>query len=430
MFVLAAYGILIPMAKMTLSEELTWRGFVNQMTFKDIKELDARKLTFYHGFDASADSQAVGNLAAMMFDKVFIRHGYKAVLVAGGSTSLIGDPGGKDSERTLQSEETIAHNVERAKKQLEKIFADDPFTMVNNLDWTKKMTVIEYLRDIGKHFSMTPLIQRDYIASRIGEDGSGMSYAEFSYTLLQGLDYQYLYDTYGVTLQLGGSDQWGNCLSGVDLIRRTRGVETHVVTLPLVINKATGKKFGKSEDGAIWLDPSKTSVYQFYQFWLNIDDAGVGDYLKVYTMIDREEHAKVMTEFEADRAGRLAQKTLAYEVTKVVHGKAAADSVKRLSETLFSGTDYSHLKAADFSLLKAELPNVKVKPGSSLIDALVATKLASSKGEARRFLESNAIYINGQQIPLNKDRLDATDAIAGHVVLRRGRNVMAVLELH
>jgi tyrosyl-tRNA synthetase len=239
---------------MTLSEELTWRGFVNQTTLKDISDLDKGQITFYHGFDASSDSQTVGNLAAMMIDLVFIRHGSKAFILAGGATSLVGDPGGKDGERDLQAEETIAHNVGCAEAQLKKIYGNKPFTLVNNLDWTKDLSLIQFLRTIGKNFGIGDLIKKDFIASRLGEGTSGISYAEFSYTLLQGMDFLHLYDNHGVTLQLGGSDQWGNCISGVELIRRMRGAETHVLTHPLAINKATGKKFGKSEDGAIWLD--------------------------------------------------------------------------------------------------------------------------------------------------------------------------------
>ena len=200
---------------MTLSEELQWRGFVQQTTLRTLSDLDKKKQVFYHGFDASADSQTIGNLAAMMFDKVFMRHGWKAIILAGGATSLIGDPGGKDKERVLQTEETIGANVKKAEQQLKKIFGDKDFTLVNNIDWTKGMTVLDFLRDIGKHFSMTPLVQRDYIAQRIGEGGAGISYTEFSYTLLQGMDYLHLYDNYEVTMQLGGSAQWGNCLSGV-----------------------------------------------------------------------------------------------------------------------------------------------------------------------------------------------------------------------
>ncbi|TAL15239.1 tyrosine--tRNA ligase [Patescibacteria group bacterium] len=380
---------------MTLSEELAWRGFINQTTFEDIKDLDTSSRTFYHGFDASADSQTIGNLAAMMFDMVFIRHGYKAVLVAGGSTSLVGDPGGKDSERPVQTPETIAYNVARARKQLEIIFADQPFTMVNNLDWTKDMTVLDFLRDIGKNYNVSSLIQRDYIANRLGEGGTGISYAEFSYTLLQGLDYLYLYDTYGVTLQLGGSDQWGNCLSGVELIRKTRNATVDVLTLPLVINKATGKKFGKSEEGAVWLDAEKTSVYQFYQFWLNLDDEGVIDYLKIYTLLDKEVIDLIEAEQSSNPADRVAQKRLAHEVTTIVHGAERTASVERVTNVLFGDAEFDNLSGEDIEILGVEIPVVSL--GKNLVDILVESGAASSNGDAKRLIESGAVSVNGKK---------------------------------
>jgi tyrosyl-tRNA synthetase len=414
---------------MTLSEELQWRGFVNQTTYADLADLDKKKISFYMGFDASADSQTVGNLAAMMFAKTLLRHNYPGFLLAGGSTSLIGDPGGKDIERPLQDEKTIAHNVAKAAEQLKKIMHGQKFTLVNNLDWTKDMRVIPFLRDIGKHFSMTPLVQRDYIAKRIGEGGAGISFAEFSYTVLQGMDYLHLYDKHNVTLQLGGSDQWGNCLSGVELIRRARSAETHVITLPLIINKATGKKFGKSEEGAVWLDAAKTSVYRFYQFWLNADDAGVEGYLKIFTELDKPSIDEVMQEFKKDKAARAAQRTLAYEVTKLVHGKEKADSVKRVSEVLFGGGAYDILKKVDFDLLAEELPTAVVKPGAELTEVLVKSALANSKSEARRFIDQGAVYINGMQQPKEKSQLEKSDIVSGHVILRRGKNSTALLRI-
>lgn len=408
---------------MTLSEELQWRGFVQQTTFKDLSELDQKQWTFYHGFDASADSQTVGNLAAMMFDKVFIRHGHKAVLLAGGATSLVGDPGGKDKERPLQDESVIAENVKKAETQINRVFGSGEFTLVNNLDWTREMKLLDFLRDVGKHFSMTPLVQRDYIAQRIGDGGAGISYTEFSYTLLQGMDYLHLFDNYGVTLQLGGSDQWGNCLSGVELIRKTRGAETHVITLPLIINKATGKKFGKSEDGAVWLDENKTSAFKFYQFWINADDEGVEDYLKIYTELDRETIEGLMAEHRHSPESRIAQKRLAFEVTRIVHGEDKAKSVEKVSGVLFGGERYENLSGKDFEELEKELPVINTNVGETqLVDILVEGGLASSKTEARRFLEENAVYINGSQISLNKTTLDTNDMLNGYAVIRRGKN--------
>ncbi len=407
---------------MTLSEELQWRGFINQSTFTDLKQLDNKKWTFYHGFDASADSQTVGNLAAMMFDKVLMRHGNKAIILAGGATSLIGDPGGKDAERPLQDEKTVAHNVAKAEEQLKRVYSGQEFTMVNNLDWTQNLNVIEFLRDYGKHFSMTPLIQRDYIAKRLGEAGSGISYTEFSYTVLQGMDYLHLFDKYDVTLQLGGSDQWGNCLSGVELIRKARGKEVHVITLPLIINKATGKKFGKSEEGAVWLDEAKTSVYQFYQFWLNVDDNSVGDYLKIFTELNKNAIADIMKQFEAYPANRYAQKTLAYEVTKLVHGKQRADSVKKATNVLFGVGDWKELNAAEIAMLKGELQSAKA--AGDFAETLVKAGLASSKTEARNFQVAGAITVNGQKVGVNQDPPLQT----GANLVKRGKNSFAIVE--
>lgn len=402
---------------MKLSEELLWRGFVNQTTFNDITELDKEKRTFYHGFDASADSQAIGNLAAMMFDKVFIRHGYEAILLAGGATSLIGDPGGKDAERLLQDEATVRANVAAAEKQLQRIFQDDDFLLVNNLDWIKDMSMIDFLRDVGKHFGMSTLVQRDYIQKRIGEGGSGMSFTEFSYTLLQGYDFLYLNEKYNCTLQLAGSDQWGNSLSGVDLIRKVTGKEAHVITLPLVINKATGKKFGKSEEGAVWLDPAKTSPYKFYQFWLNIDDEGVGGYLKIFTLIQPEEFDALMSEFTANPSDRAAQKYLAYEVTKLVHGEEKAESARKVTETLFGGVPVQELSEEALEMLGSEIPTTDI---SELTEALIITGAASSKSEVRRLIEGGAISINGQKITEEQ-------SVSSPSLVKKGKNTFILV---
>ena len=410
---------------MTLSEELQWRGFLNQTTLDDITKLDDEKRTFYMGFDASADSQAVGNLAAMMFIWTFIRHGYDPIILAGGSTSLVGDP--KDTEeRQMQSEETIAHNVACAQKQLQKIFRDQKFRMVNNLDWTRDVKVLDFLRNIGKNFSMTNLVQRDFIAKRMGEGGSGISFAEFSYTLLQGLDYLHLFDTYNCTLQLGGSDQWGNCLSGVELIRKTRGAEVDVVTLNLVIDKTTGRKFGKSEAGAVWLDETKTSPFKFYQFWLNTGDADAIDYLKIFTLLEPGDVELLEQEMSHDAASRPAQKRLAYEVTKIVHGEDRAESVQKISNVLFGGAEYSDLEAKDFCELEAELPTSEVGNEYSLVDFMVESGLASSNTEARRFLSDSAVYINGSQLPLDQSHFTEHDFIHGYAIVRRGKNTLAL----
>jgi len=409
---------------MTLSEELTWRGLINQTTLDDVKKLDDKTWTFYHGFDASADSQAIGNLAAMMVDRVFLKHGSKGILLAGGGTSLIGDPGGKDVERPLQSKETIAHNTEAARKQLEIILAGYEFTTLNNIDWLEKLTVVDFLRDIGKHFGMSTLVQRDYIQKRIGKGGDGMSYTEFSYTLLQGYDFLHLNQEYNCDLQLSGADQWGNCLSGVDLIRKVNGSSVHALTMPLIINKATGKKFGKSEEGAVWLDESKTSVYQFYQFWLNTDDDAVEDYLKIYTLIEPAELEALLVEFRANPSDRQAQKYLAFEVTKLVHGEKRALSVQNVSEVLFGSRQFSELSQDDIVELSKEIPVVE---STGLVELLVTAGLASSNSEANRFIQSGAISVNQKKIE-SVEQFETLDDVGSHLLLKRGKNGFALIK--
>ena len=325
---------------MTLSEELSWRNFIQKSTLEDITLLDRGKWTFYIGFDASAASQTIGNLASMMMARTFLRHGRGAVLLAGGATSLIGDPGGKDQERNLLETKQVAENIKKANGQFQTVFADfeDQITYVNNLDWYRDFKLLDFLRDVGKNFSITPLTQREFIASRLGPGGSGISYTEFSYTLLQGYDYLKLFEDHGCNLQLGGSDQWGNCLSGVDLIRRKHQKIVHALTLPLIINKATGKKFGKSEERTVWLDPYLTHPSDFYQFWLNTSDEDVLDYLKIFSSLGKEEIAAIADSMRQNPEQRLAQQKLAEEATRLVHGDDYLRVCQLFSQMAFTGT--------------------------------------------------------------------------------------------
>jgi tyrosyl-tRNA synthetase len=414
---------------MKLSEELQWRGFANQTTYKDFEILDGEPLTFYWGVDPSSDSMTIGNLAAGMMAKLFMKHGHKAILLVGGATGMIGDPDGKATERDLLTLEQIEINKKSISAQYDRVFAGQEFKVVDNYDWFKDVNYLDFLRDIGKHVPMRQMLGRDFVQSRLSEDGAGISYAEFSYSLIQGYDFVHLYKEHGVTLQLCGADQWGNSIAGVDLIRRLTGGEAHVWSTPLVINKATGKKFGKTEDGAVWLDENKTSVYKFYQFWINADDEGVEDYLKIYTTLDKPTIEDIMSAHNEAKANRLAQKHLAYEVTKIVHGEVRAKSVQVLSETLFGGSDYLMLTEADFRELQTELETVQASADAELSEVLVDAGLASSKGEARRFLMSNAVYINGSQIPLEKTHFAEDDFIDGFAVIRRGKNSNALVEL-
>ena len=381
---------------MKLSEELAWRGFVNQTTIKDLSILDGQPISFYFGVDPSADSMQIGNLAAAMMVRHFINAGHKAYLLVGGATGIIGDPDGKTNERNLKTLDEIAKNKAGITAQYKTVFAGKDFTLVDNYDWFKDINYVDFLREVGKNVPLSQMLSRDFVQARIGADGSGISYAEFSYSLIQGYDFLHLNREYGVSLQLCGADQWGNSITGVDLIRRLEGKEAHVYSLPLIVNKATGVKFGKSEGGAVWLDANKTSVYSFYQFWLNVDDASVVDLLKLYTLLPKDVIDTLEAEARSNPGARAAQKALAHEVTTLVHGADRTASVERVTSVLFGGEAFDSLSDGDIEVLAAEIPTVNI--GTSLIDALVTTGIASSNGEAKRLIESGAISIAGEKI--------------------------------
>lgn len=411
--------------KALLSEDLVWRGLIKDKTFASSAWLDEPK-TFYHGVDVSSDSLTIGNLAALILAKRLIDSGWKAVLLVGGATSLIGDPGGKTAERDLKPREEISRNDEAIKKQVGKLFAGVPFIPADNYDWFKDIKYLDFLRDVGKHYSMTELMQRDFVRERMGEEGSGISYAEFSYSLVQGYDYWQLYKMHKVVLQIGGSDQWANMLSGASLIRKKEGVEVHALSMPLVVDKGTGRKFGKSEAGAVWLDPAKTSVYQFYQFWFNVDDEDAEDYLKKFTLLDKNMILTVLSKFEHNKGERLAQKTLAYEVTNLVHGEARAMSVKKISEVLFDERAFSELTAEERNVLKQELPVLVIPQSYNLASVVCDVGLASSKSEVTRLIASNAISINGSRVPMAPE--PGAFFELGDNLLKVGKNSFAVIE--
>ncbi len=402
---------------MKLSEELTWRGFVNQTTFKELGDVDIENRTFYWGVDPSASSMTIGNFAAAMMAKTFMKHGWKAILLVGGATGMIGDPDGKKQERDLLSLRDIENNKKSISAQYSQVFSGLSFDVVDNYDWFKDFNYLQFLRDIGKHVPLTQMLDRSFVRDRVGEGGAGISYAEFSYSLIQGYDFLHLFKEKGATVQLCGADQWGNSIAGVELIRRVTGGEAHIYTCPLIVNKTTGVKFGKSEGGAIWLDANLTSPYKFYQFWLNVDDEGVGDYIKVYTEIQKDEFDQLMAEFSQDRSQRAAQKYLAYEATRLVHGQDVADSIKRISEVLFSGRVVSDLTDQDFTALSLELPTSQ---NEDILEFLIETKIASSKGEARRLIEQNAVSVNGEKVT----SLDAK--LKSPSLIKKGKNVFAV----
>ncbi|MDR0957088.1 MAG: tyrosine--tRNA ligase [Candidatus Nomurabacteria bacterium] len=402
---------------MKLSEELTWRGFVGQTTFDDLTVIDKAGLKFYLGVDPSADSMTIGNLAAMILVAHFMRAGHKGILLAGGATGRAGgDPDGKDETRAKKTDSEIDHNVASIQKQFSQVLSGEEFETVNNYDWFKDIPVIDFLEKIGWHFSMTQLLDRDFVQKRIGEGGKGLNFAEFSYSLIQGYDFLHLFRTRGVTLQLCGVDQFGNCVSGMQMIRKIENSRADVFGMPLVINKSTGKKFGKSEGGAVWLDPAKTSPFKFYQFWLNADDAGVIDYMKIYTFLSKEEIEKIAEDHAKNPSERLAQKTLAYEVTKMVHGEKTVASVERVTKVLFSGADFSELTDEDLANLANEIPTVKLDGDSKTItQILVESEIAKSNGEARRLIEQNAISMNGVKITSDQN-------ISEKSLIKKGKN--------
>ena len=361
----------------------------------------------------------VGNLAVAMMIRHFIDHGHKAILLVGGATGLIGDPDGKKTERDLKSQEEVEHNKRAIAAQYDTVFAGQEFEFVDNYDWFKDMGYLQFLRDVGKHVPMRQMLGREFVQSRLGEDGAGISYAEFSYALIQGYDFLYLYRNKGATLQLCGADQWGNSIAGVELIRRIEGAEAHVWSAPLVINKTTGIKFGKSEGGAVWLDPGKTTPTAFYQFWINCDDAGVEDYLKIYTLLSKEQIEDVMQQHTASPEQRHAQRTLAEEVTRLVHGEAAMRVAQHVTAVLTGKETIDTLDAGVLDALRSEIPVVQTQETGSILAALVDAGLASSVSEARRLLQGNAIAINGVKVA--REAFESSDFKNGHLLLRRGK---------
>ena len=401
---------------MKLSEELQWRGFWNQTTFTDDKLIDSENFTLYLGTDPSADSLHVGHLAVYMMVRHFLERGHKVFLLVGGGTGMIGDM--RDTEeRNLLPYEEIEHNKQALKSQVSRIFAGRDFTLVDNADWLAELELLPFLRDIGKNFNMADLVSREFFKARIN-NGKGLSFAEFTYTLLQGYDFWHLFNQYGVNLQIGGSDQWGNLLSGVDLIRKKENTEVYAMTAPLLINKSTGRKFGKSEGGAVWLDENKTSVYKFYQFWLNVDDESAIEYMKIFTMLDRDTIEAIAENHAVNPGARSAQKVLAREVTDIVHGSVRRESVERVNEVLFGGGDFKKLSDDDLGALAEEIPCVDA--GIDVIEALVESGAVGSNGEAKRLLKSGAISLNGEKLAENKVINDTS-------LLKKGKNTFVLI---
>lgn len=409
---------------MKLSEELTQRGFISQISSDSLTEiLDGPKRTVYHGIDPTADSAHAGNFVNWMLLRHLADNGHKVIFLVGGGTGMIGDPK-PDVERTLAEADVVAARVSKLKAQAERLLGGKEIVFVNNYDWLSKIDLITFLRDIGKHFTVNELIKKEAIANRLGSE-SGISYTEFAYPLLQAFDYLTLYREHGCDLQVGGSDQWGNIISGVDLIRRVEQKGVYALTVPLIVDKSTGKKFGKSEGNAVWLDAEKTSPYAFYQFWFNASDESVVDYLKLFTFLPLQKIAEIEQEFTANPGARSAQKILAHEVTSFVHGEQAAISASKVADILFGGGDISALSSEEKEMLMANAPLHEVTTEASLIDLLVNSGLATSKREARTFIESGAVMFGSEKI----ESIDhAATVLSGDLIpLRRGKKNFVIL---
>lgn len=409
-------------------EELQWRGLVAQTTDEPAlrEALADGPVTFYCGFDPTAPSLHMGNLVQLILMRHLQRAGHHPICLVGGSTGLIGDPKAT-AERTLNSPETVATWVARIQAQVQPFLdfgGDNPAIMVNNLDWTAPMSALDFLRDVGKHFRVNAMIKKDAIATRLASQ-DGISYTEFSYQLLQGLDYLHLYRAYGCTLQTGGTDQWGNLTAGSDLIHRAEHQSVHLLTTPLV-TKADGTKFGKTETGTVWLDAELMSPYAFYQFWINAEDAAVIGYLKTFTDRTREEIEALEASVAETPFKREAQKTLAADVTTLVHGAPATSTVQAASEALFGRGDPRALDAGTLRDATAELPGGGVAPGDSVVDALVATGLVESRNAARRVITDGVVSVNNIKVTDPAAVLAADDFLHGQVaLLRRGRKSLA-----
>jgi tyrosyl-tRNA synthetase len=411
--------------KMSLLEDLKWRGIVYQQTDEEGTEelLKKEKISLYCGIDPTADSMHIGHLLPFLTLRRFQNEGHRPIVLVGGATGLIGDPSGKSEERKLQTLEAIQHNVSSIQQQLKKIFSFDGENgalMVNNYDWAGSMDIVTFLRDYGKHVGVNYMLAKDTIASRLD---TGISFTEFTYTILQAMDFLHLYEKHNCKMQIGGSDQWGNITTGLELIRKMmpEGAKGYGVTIPLV-TKADGTKFGKTESGAIWLDPEKTSPYEFYQFWINTADADVIKYLKYFTFLSKEEIEELENSLAEEAHLRKAQKALAEEMTKLIHGEAALEQAIKISAALFSG-DVKNLTASEITQGFKDVPSYEpTGEEKGIVDMLTAAKISPSKRQAREDVSNGAVYVNGERITATDYELTEKDRIEGQfTIIRRGK---------
>ena len=417
---------------MDILDELAWRGLIAQTTDEQAlrEALSAGPVTVYCGFDPTAPSLHHGNLVQLILLRHLQRAGHRVLALVGGATGMIGDPR-MSGERVLNSRETVDEWVGRLKTQISSVLdfdGDNPATMVNNLDWTGGLTAIDFLRDVGQHYRLGTMLAKDTVARRLASD-EGISFTEFSYQILQGMDFLELHRRHGCTMQTGGNDQWGNLLSGVELVRKADQAAVHALTTPL-ITKADGTKFGKTEGGAVWLAPDMMTPYAFYQFWVNTDDADVVGYLKTFTFRSPEEIAELETAVAERPAAREAQRVLAADVTTLVHGQDATGKVIAASQALFGRGDLADLDAATLAAAVAELPRADVSdPGVEIVDLLVAAGLVAGRGAGRRAIAEGGVSVNNVRVPDAEAVLTDAQLLHGRwAVLRRGKRTLAVAE--
>jgi tyrosyl-tRNA synthetase len=408
-------------------EEISWRGLVQVSTdAAELRELLAGPpVTFYCGFDPTAPSLHLGNLVQLLLMRRLQLAGHKPLGLVGGSTGLIGDPR-PTAERTLNSRDVVGQWVGYLQAQVSRFLSsegDNAVTLVNNLDWTAPLSAIDFLRDIGKYFRVGSMLKKDAVSARLNSD-AGISYTEFSYQVLQGMDFLELFRMYGCVLQTGGSDQWGNLTSGIDLIRKAEGEGAHAIGTPLITN-SDGTKFGKSEGNAVWLDPTLTSPYAFYQFWLNTDDADVINRLKVFTFLSRADIEELEGAVATEPFKRLAQRTLAVSVTSLVHGRAATDAAIQAAHALFGQGELSDLDEATLEAALRELPNTTTAPHAPVVQLLVDTGLTASLSEARRAISQGGVYLNNVKVLSDDQTIEGAVLPGGVAVLRRGKKTLA-----
>jgi tyrosyl-tRNA synthetase len=411
---------------MNVLEDLQWRGIVYQQTDEEgiQNTINKEKISLYCGVDPTADSMHIGHLLPFLTLRRFQKEGHRPIVLVGGATGLIGDPSGKSEERKLQTLETVQHNVDSIQNQLKRIFdfdSENGAIMVNNYDWAGSMDIVTFLRDYGKHVGVNYMLAKDTISSRLE---TGISFTEFTYTILQAMDFLHLYENHNCKMQIGGSDQWGNITTGLELIRKMapEGSKAYGLTIPLV-TKADGTKFGKTESGAIWLDPEKTSPYEFYQFWFNTADADVIKYLKFFTFLSREEIEELEKAVQEEPHLRKAQKALAEEMTRLIHGDEALEQAIKITAALFSG-DIKNLSASEIKQGFKDVPSYEHSEGGevSIVDILVAAKISPSKRQAREDVTNGAVSVNGERVTELDYVLSEKDRIEGQfTVIRRGK---------